>query len=145
MKLLVIIVVVLIVAAVDEAMAGVCPPPGEIAPCSCTDLGSEGLVIQLNCRSANLNDARASQILDKMISWPRVSPLRYVDFSYNQLTKVPNQLPQFGLLNNVNLNANQITSIKANAFDFVATFTSISLNSNPITSIQEGAFQGKLS
>jgi len=133
---------IVVVAAVDETMAGVCPPPGEIAPCSCTDLGNEGLVVQLNCRNVNLDDARTSQILDKMISWPRVSPLRYVDLSFNQLTKIPNQLPQFSLLNNVNLEANQIASIEADAFDFVATFTSLSLNSNPITSVQEGAFQG---
>jgi hypothetical protein len=143
LKLLLIIVVVLIVSAVDEAMAGVCPPPGEIAPCSCTDLGSEGLVIQLNCYNMQLDDEMASQILDKMISWPRVSPLRRLDFSSNQLTRIPTQLPKFPMLNYVSLDGNQIASIDTKAFDLETTFTSLTLNNNPITSVKEGAFQGK--
>ena len=136
------IMVVLIAAAVDEAMAGVCPPPGEIAPCSCTDLGSEGLVIQINCHSTQLDDEMASQILDKMLSWPRVSPLRRLDLSSNRLTRIPIQLTNFSMLNYVELGGNQIASIEAKAFDLETTFTWLNLNSNPITSVQEGAFQG---
>lgn len=125
------------------AMAGVCPPPGEISPCSCRDLGSDGLVIQLNCRSASLDDAKASQILDTMLSWPGVSPLRLLDMLDNRLTRVPSQLPQFVLLNSIDLSNNLITNVEANAFNFsTATLTSLSLSSNSISSIQEGAFQG---
>lgn len=125
------------------AMAGVCPPPGEISPCSCRDLGSDGLVIQLDCRSASLDDAKASQILDTMLSWPGVSPLRLLDMLGNRLTRVPSQLPQFVLLNSIDLSNNLITNVEANAFNFsTATLASLSLSSNSISSIQEGAFQG---
>ena len=125
------------------AMAGVCPPPGEIFPCRCSDLGSEGLVVQLNCTNSNVDDDTASQILNKLISWPRVSPLRLLDFSFNRLTRVPTQLPQFSMLNNIDLSNNQIISIESNAFNFSSsTLTSLSLSSNPITTIEEGAFQG---
>ena len=133
---------IVVVAAVVEVMAGVCPPPGEIAPCSCTDLGNEGLVVQLNCRSVNLDDARASQILDTMLSWPRASPLRLLDMFNNRLTRVPSQLPKFPMLNNIDLSYNQIASIKSNTFNFSSTLSSLNLNFNPISSIQKGAFQG---
>ena len=139
-----IFVVVFISAFGDEAMAGVCPPPGEIAPCSCTDLGSEGLVIQLNCFNTQLDDEMASQILDKMISWPRVSPLRRLDLSSNRLTRIPTQLTKFPMLNYIELGGNQIASIEAKAFNLETTFTSLNLNSNPIASVEEGAFQGIL-
>jgi Leucine-rich repeat (LRR) protein len=61
----------------------------------------------------------------------------------NQLTRVPSQLPQFALLNSIDLRNNLISNVEANAFNFsTATLTSLSLSSNPISSIQEGAFQG---
>ena len=127
---------------VNEAMAGVCPPPGEISPCTCSDLGSEGLVIQLQCHNTAIEDEKASEILDKMIQWPRVSSLRRLELSNNRLTRVPSQLSQFQMLNYVDLSANQISSIEANAFNLVTTFNTINLASNPITSIQDEAFKG---
>ena len=137
------IMCLLLLSFVRKSVGGVCPPPGEISPCICGDLGSEGLVVQLSCQGTNLDDSRASQILDKMFSWPRVSQLRLLDFSNNRLTKVPSQLPQFALLNSIHLENNQITSIDAGAFNLVSTFTRLNLDSNPITTIQEEAFQGK--
>ena len=125
-----------------DTEAGVCPPPGKTVPCSCTDLDSEGLVVQLNCRSVNLDDAKAGQILDTMLSWPRASPLRLLDMFNNRLTRVPSQLPKFPMVNNIDLSYNQIASIKSNTFNFSSTLTSLNLNFNPISSIQKGAFQG---
>lgn len=130
---------------VFDVDAGVCPPPGKISPCSCSDLGSEGLVVQLQCQSVNLDDAKASQILDTMLSWPRASPLRLLTMYNNRLTLVPTQLPKFPMLNKIDLSYNQITSIKSNAFNFSSTtLTWLNLNNNPISSIQKGAFQGNI-
>lgn len=128
---------------VGAAMAGVCPPPASISPCRCSDLGSDGLVIQLNCRSASLDDAAASQILDTMLSFPGVSPLRLLDMYDNRLSRVPSQLPQFVLLNSIDLSYNLITNVEYNAFNFsTATLTSLILSRKSISSIEEGAFQG---
>ena len=135
----------LLLLFVTHSMAGVCPPPGKISPCSCSDLGNEGLVVQLNCVASNLDDSRASEILNTMISWPRVSPLRLLDFSRNLLTRIPKQLTQFDMLNSIALDNNQISTIESGAFNFSSeTLTRLSLSSNPITTIQEGAFQGIL-
>ena len=79
-----------------------------------------------------------------MISWPRVSPLRLLDISNNRLTyRIPKQLTQFAMLNNIALDNNRITTIETGAFNFSSEIlTRLALNNNPITAIQEGAFQG---
>ena len=41
------IMCLLLLSFVGKSVAGVCPPPGEISPCICGDLGSEGLVSNL--------------------------------------------------------------------------------------------------
>ena len=136
-------IALLLLLFVGQTMAGVCPPPGEISPCSCSDLGSDGLVIQLSCSSKSLVDSRASEILNTMLSWPGVSPLRSVNFYYNSLTRIPSELSLFPLLNTIRLDNNAISSISTNAFNFsTATLTSLNLDSNQITAIQDGAFQG---
>ena len=61
------IMCLLLLSFVGKSVGGVCPPPGEISPCICGDLGSEGLVVQLSCQGTNLDDSRASQILEKML------------------------------------------------------------------------------
>ena len=63
------IMCLLLLSFVGKSVAGVCPPPGEISPCICGDLGSEGLVVQLSCQGTK---TWMIQILDKMLSWPRV-------------------------------------------------------------------------
>ena len=129
---------------VNYCVAYVCPPPDEISPCSCSDLGGDGLTVQLLCANLNLNDTTASDILNTMITWPRVSPLRRLEMQSNRLTKVPTQVTQFPLLNYIDLSSNAITSIESSAaFNFsVATLTYLSLKNNKITYIQDGAFQG---
>ena len=70
------LILLLISVVFAWAMAGICPPPGEISPCRCCDLGSKGFVVQPNCAHSNVDDDTASQILNKLISWSRVSPIR---------------------------------------------------------------------
>ena len=129
---------------IGNCAAYVCPPPDEISPCSCSDLGGDGLTVQLRCINSNLNDTRANDILETMITWPRVSPLRHLEMQNNRLTKVPTQVAQFPLLNYIDFSNNQIAAIEsAGAFNFsVATLTYLSLKNNRIIFIQDGAFQG---
>ena len=56
------IMCLLLLSFVGKSVGGVCPPPGEISPCICGDLGSEGLVVQLSCQGTkNLDDSNSRQ------------------------------------------------------------------------------------
>ena len=56
------IMCLLLLSFVRKSVGGGCPPPGEISPCICGDLGSEGLVVQLSCQGTkNLDDSNSRQ------------------------------------------------------------------------------------
>ena len=72
----------------------------------------------LFCEERNLDDDKASKILDAFLNTPGVNPLGIVLFSANQLTRIPDQLRYFNKLSNVELNNNRISSIEPGTFVF---------------------------
>ena len=132
--------------AVVEAAAVVCPGPEAYSPCTCYEYGNQPGTIYLYCGEKNLNDSRASEILDAFLTTPGVSPLGNVCFSSNQLTRVPHQLHLFPQLDFVWLNDNNIsTPIQSGAFNFNvkdAPVKNLDLQRSQLTSIAPGAFQG---
>ena len=129
----------------------VCPEPSDYLPCECiADDESNESLIKIDCSSQNINDAKASNILNAFLSNPEViSPLLSVDLQQNQLTAVPDQLRLFEKLVRVNLNQNRISTVKTGSFVFVPrnhqedrSRMDVYLNENQISTIEPDAFQG---
>ena len=118
----------------------VCPPAASISPCVCRDNGDD-VTVFLNCYNQDLDDAKVSQILQTFLTGG-VSPLGRLDLFYNQMTKVPVEIPQFPQLDLVYLYQNKIDSVKSGAFNFAKSLRRLDLFNNQITTIESGAFQG---
>ena len=125
----------------------VCPEPAAYSPCDCTKYtGSEEFLFTtstLDCSNRNLNDSNLNEILNAFTSNPLVSPINRLVLYSNQLTRVPEQITQLRWLTFVNLNANQIPSVKLAAFNFTTEkLNIIDLSENDISNIKPAAFQG---
>ena len=94
-----------------------CPKKENVSPCLCMH-NEEDDTAFLFCEERNLNDDKASKILDAFVNTPGVSPLGMVLFSSNHLTRIPDQLRLFNKLSNVELNNNRIGSIDPGTFVF---------------------------
>ena len=90
----------------------ICPDAQIIAPCKCERSRVDYETTSLFCEGLNLDDAKASRILDSFLRTPNVSPLSMVVLSKNQLTRVPDQLRLFNRLRSVDLSKNYIKSIE---------------------------------
>ena len=98
--------------------AVVCPTTDAIASCYCSEVVNPPNTIHFSCYDKNLTDSQASDILDALLTTSSVSPLSWLDFSFNQLTKVPIQIKSFSQLNYVYPSGNDITSVDSAAFNF---------------------------
>ena len=98
----------------------VCPRSQDITPCLCRPNKEDDAAI-LFCEVSNLDDYKASRILDAFIAKPPGSnknyPLGAIFFSKNRLTRIPDQLRLFNRLINVELDKNNISSIEPSAFN----------------------------
>jgi len=94
-----------------------CPSPSKFAPCTCTGNG-EGTGL-LDCGSKNLGDDLAGEILNASITPQSLTLLYRIHLGGNKLTRVPNQISTFRQLTYVDLSISKITSVKAEAFNFV--------------------------
>ena len=120
-----------------------CPPQADYVPCSCTEESSGAIYV--NCNNRNMTDSMASSVLQAFLNTIGISPVFYLDFAYNQLTKVPDEVRLFDKIQNVNLHWNKIQSIPSNAFLFSKSFRNhLTLQNNQIRAIRAGAFQGIL-
>ena len=125
----------------------VCPDSVTYSPCDCTEYtGAQAFTFvtaKLDCSNRNLNDSKVNDILNAFISNPLVSPLNQLLLYGNQLTRVPQQIPQFHWLTFVNINNNQIPTVELAAFNFhTKKLNLIDLSDNQITNIKPNAFQG---
>ena len=119
----------------------VCPPSASIEPCQC-GFYDETDRVDLFCTGRNLNDSEMSRILEAFLDHPNVSALGKLSLSNNRLTKIPKQIRQFTQLDYVNLDYNEIASIKKGDFYFRKTLKKLLLGGNWLTFIEPGAFQG---
>ena len=123
----------------------VCPNFADFAPCYCVDNG-DGQSIYLDCSNQNLNDTATSPILNSFLLSPGVDPVVEMNLSDNQITQIPNEIHDFGSLQIVDLDFNQIQYIKSGAFNFTSRLRYLYLNGNPngnkINYIEPGAFLG---
>ena len=136
---------VLVMVMMSKAVNGqssACPNSTDILPCTCQESGSAGL-IELDCFSREINDLRASQILDVFLSSTEATnSLEWVYFYNNLITRVPDQIKFFPRLVYITLNYNLITSIESGTFNFSSTLDYLGLDANQIVSIEPGTFQG---
>jgi hypothetical protein len=118
-----------------------CPAEDDYAPCGCTEESSGAIYV--NCNTRSMTDSMASSVLQAFLNTPGVSPVFYLDFAYNHLTKVPDEFRLFDQIHNVNLRWNKIHSIPSKAFLFSKSFRNhLTLENNQISAIGAGAFQG---
>ena len=126
-----------------KGQSSVCPNSTDILPCICKDSSYVAGFIELNCAGREINDLRASQILDVFLSSTEATNLLGSAYFFNnKLTRVPNQIKFFPRLVNVTLNYNSIASLESETFNFSSTVNYLGLDSNQISSIEPGAFQG---
>jgi len=83
-------------------------------------------------------------MLSDFLSASDVSPLSGILFTGGELTKVPEQIRLFEMLEHVHLENNRIRSIQSGAFKFSKHFKGLWLDHNQIQRIDPGAFEGKL-
>ena len=126
----------------------VCPSADVIEPCNCTEYPNKPDIAFLECPSRNVNDLRASEILDAFLTTPGVSPFVGFNLWGNRLTRVPDQTKLFDQLIYVFLNnGNSITSIELGTFNFPDAANPLQwlwLQDNQVTTIAPGAFKGLL-
>ena len=93
----------------------VCPVAEDIFPCKCERSRVGDGTVSLFCEGLNLDDVKASRILESFLRTPDVSPLGMAVFSKNKLTRIPNQLRLFNRLRSVDFSRNVISSIEPGA------------------------------
>ena len=121
----------------------VCPPADTYSPCTCYDYAGYSGNILLSCY-ASLNDSMASDILDAFLKTPGVSPLRGVDFSQSELTRVPHQIKIFPGLKYLNLASNNLQSIETDDFSNAQTkLKNLWFQNNQIETIAPFAFKSE--
>ena len=120
-----------------------CPPSESISPCLCSLVTSGSLNgLSIDCNSQNLTDSQLSTVLNVFLSPQYISPVFQIMAVQNQLTYVPNEIPKFKSLEELNFSFNQITNITSLSTSFLSvTSINIGLNSNQITSIPSQTFK----
>lgn len=134
----------MIIGGVIEC-AVVCPSASDYSPCACKESAREAGLIAISCPRLNLDDSTASKILDSFVNTAGVSPVGFVDFTTNQLTRIPTQIRMFAQLLGGTFEDNNISSIDYGAFDFrspTAVMQTLVLAYNNLKTIAPGAFQG---
>ena len=96
----------------------------------------------LDMGSSLIEDVAMNKILDWIVKSSN-SSLKTIYIDQNKLTKVPQQISAFTVLENLHLENNEIASISATAFSFTAPIVFLSLDNNLISEIPAGAFKGK--
>jgi hypothetical protein len=120
-----------------------CPPEADYTPCTCREAANDPGLITVACPRLGLTDAAASKILDSFLNTPNVSPVGFVDFSTNLITRIPDQIKMFPQFLGGNFEDNDITSIQTGAFNFRSGMLhTLILAYDKIKSIEAGAFQG---
>lgn len=124
----------------------ICPPAESYYPCQCAQIGTAPTLgydtLLLSCQGQNLNDLRASEILNAFLA-PGVSKLGMIQFGDNKLTYVPRQIKSFYSLIFINLENNAIETIGRSDLSFNIPTYSLSLSNNvKITTIAPFAFEG---
>lgn len=126
-----------------------CPTaPNDYWPCQCNiNKTKVGETNHLDCSNRNLTNSRAGEILRVFLAdQEMIQQLKEINFSYNQLSKVPFEIRFFHQTWLIDLSHNKIHSVPSGAFNSSATKrqpVKIALDSNKITSIEAKAFQGK--
>ena len=133
----------LLISAVHSSLSQlVYPPFDSFSPCICgPDTDGDGTTIKMDCNSWNLNDSRISYTLDAFLA-PGVSPVSWMDLSFNIFTEVPKQLSQFTQLNYIRLDGNNINLVKSQSFQFSTTLKQLNLFRNQLATIEPNAFPG---
>ena len=84
-----------------------------------------------------------NDILNVFTLNPLISQVNFLILYSNQLTRVPAQIAQLRWLTFVNLSDNKIQLVETGAFNFASNkLNLIDLSANKITTIQADAFQG---
>ncbi len=90
-----------------------------------------------------LDDQRAIDIVRSLVASNSADSLESVDFSHNNLTSIPNQLPSaFPNLNSLELRFNALTHLSKSSLVFASPVNLIDLSYNALRVIESGAFQG---
>ena len=121
-----------------------CPPNIiDYFQCDCSDSG-DGTIWLKNCGGdEKLGDAKTSELLQWFITNSDISPLRWLNLAYNQLTRIPKELSQLKHLKSVYFHHNAIRTLKANDLNFSQTIEEIYLTDNSLINIEPGAFNGE--
>lgn len=126
----------------------VCPQLSSISPCTCSQYfgGYSPLInngIKIDCTEKNLIDSQMSSVLSACLA-KGLSPVQEISASFNQLTKVPNQIQKFPALSILDLGNNRIADILCDngkpPMTVNSTLVKISLRSNQIKRIPSGVF-----
>ena len=108
----------------------ICPKSTSITPCSCLSYDTNNNSTRIDCYNKTLNDLKLSSILNAFLA-TGLSPVIYINASYNQLNTIPNQISKFPSLSVVNLSFNKISLLSAGAFNLTkATYVEVVLNNN---------------
>ena len=95
----------------------ICPNEFIYSPCNCF-ARDDGLTSQLDCSNRNLDDAMIEEILDAFHFVAAGRLLGRLDLQNNNLTRVPEQIKLFKLLDKLDLEDNKITFINPGSFNF---------------------------
>lgn len=141
------ILILLLVTARPSASQVVCPDPVTYSPCECSEYTGPNsfamITSTLDCSNRNLNDSMLNDILNVFTLNPLISQVNFLILYSNQLTRVPAQIAQLRWLTFVNLSDNKIQLVETGAFNFASNkLNLIDLSANKITTIQADAFQG---
>ena len=119
-----------------------CPPEESYSPCNCYDNDFDDGALKIDCDSRDLDDQKASDILDNIIAnLGSSSPLRALRMENNQLTKVPDQIKLLPALQQLYLYQNDIEVITAGSLTFDSAEDLVGLGTK-IKTIEPGAFVG---
>ena len=111
-------------------------------PCHCSDNMNE--TVSLKCNGiSHSSDSDAAEMLSDFLSMSNMSSLSGILFTGGELTKVPEEIRLFEMLEHVHLENNRIRSIQSGAFKFSKHFKGLWLDHNQIQRIGPGAFEGK--
>ena len=124
-------------------LSGKCPPEEMSSPCTCHCDVYEDLSLLIDCERRQVSDDRISEILNVFLNDETLDPLRTLrlDYNYNYITKIPEQLKLFPEFQELYLYASDIKTITTGSLTFQATEKVVGLGYD-VRTIEPGAFEG---
>jgi len=117
-----------------------CPTAASIDPCTCGSSSLNSSHVSLKCVGANRNDDQISSFITSGISAAAAALVDSIDFSNNNLTKVPSGLlSTFPALVSVILAGNKLTSLAKDDLSAMKSTVLVDLSRNQIDTIAAGS------